>query len=212
MSKKLTKKNIAALQALNTNTNIYSLSIDTDDGAVVVDVQTTMTIEEKGRFIDRVVNSCFDMDGEFRPEYRESVFMITLMQMLTNVPVFSASITQYDSEGNETGEKMDVIDIDKTYSLCRSLDLLGKVHDDRFQMLINELQNLVVEKLVYRQQMQFSSERIVLQRAREEIESGVAMVNSIGEKLNETMQNFDLAKISEMSNAESKSILDRIGV
>ena len=107
-------------------------------------------------FIDRVVNACFD-DGEFVPQYLDPVFMITLLQMTTNVPVYEREIELDD------GEKTMVVDIEKTYELCKAINLLQNVKDPAFQALVAELRGMTVEKLDYMKQMRFcAEERIFL--------------------------------------------------
>lgn len=148
-----------------------------------ISVKNELPIEDKGSFVDRVVNACFDMDGDFIPQYLDPVFMITLLQMTTNVPVFEREI-EIDND-----EKASVVDIEKTYELCKAINLIQNVKDNAFQALVAELRGMTVEKLEYRKQMRFCVEERMLSKAREELENGVAMVVAIGQQLNETLEN-----------------------
>lgn len=148
-----------------------------------ISVKNELSIEDKGNFIDRVVNACFDTDGDFIPQYLDPVFMITLLQMTTNVPVFEREIELDD------GSKTTVIDIEKTYELCKAINLIHNVKDNAFQTLVAELRGMTVEKLDYMKQMRFCAEERMLSKAREELENGVAMVAAIGQQLNETLAN-----------------------
>lgn len=147
-----------------------------------ISVKNELSIEDKGNFVDRVVNACFS-DGEFVPQYLDPVFMITLLQMTTNVPVFEREIDLDDEE------KATVVDIEKTYELCKAINLIQNVRDGAFQALVAELRGMTVEKLDYTKQMRFCTEERMLTKAREELESGVAMVVAIGQQLNETLEN-----------------------
>lgn len=153
-----------------------------DEIMMEISVKNELSIEDKGNFIDRVVNACFD-DGEFVPQYLDSVFMITLLQMTTNVPVYEREIELDD------GEKTMVVDIEKTYELCKAINLLQNVKDPAFQALVAELRGMTVEKLDYMKQMRFCAEERMLSKAREELENGVAMVVAIGQQLNDTLAN-----------------------
>ena len=109
-----------------------------DEIMMEISVKNELSIEDKGNFIDRVVNACFDMDGDFIPQYLDPVFMITLLQMTTNVPVFEREIELDD------GSKTTVIDIEKTYELCKAINLIHNVKDNAFQALVAELRGMTV--------------------------------------------------------------------
>ena len=153
-----------------------------DEIMMEISVKNELSIEDKGNFIDRVVNACFD-DGEFVPQYLDPVFMITLLQMTTNVPVYEREIELDDDE------KTMVVDIEKTYELCKAINLLQNVKDPAFQALVAELRGMTVEKLDYMKQMRFCAEERMLSKAREELENGVTMVVAIGQQLNDTLAN-----------------------
>ena len=171
-----------------------------------ISVKNELSIEDKGNFIDRVVNACFDMDGDFIPQYLDPVFMITLLQMTTNVPVFEREIELDD------GSKTTVIDIEKTYELCKAINLIHNVKDNAFQALVAELRGMTVEKLDYMKQMRFCAEEHMLSKAREELENGVAMVAAIGQQLNETLANASgLNNMAEaMKNFDYDKMVDSV--
>lgn len=156
-------------------------------------VKNELSIEDKGNFVDRVVNACFDMDGDFIPQYLDPVFMITLLQMTTNVPIYEREI-ELDDENKTT-----VVDIEKTYELCKAINLIQNVKDNAFQALVTELRGMTTEKLAYRKQMRFCAEERMLTKAREELENGVAMVSAIGQQLNETIE--QASGLTEMAEA-----------
>lgn len=177
-----------------------------DEIMMEISVKNELSIEDKGNFIDRVVNACFDMDGDFIPQYLDPVFMITLLQMTTNVPVFEREIELDD------GSKTTVIDIEKTYELCKAINLIHNVKDNAFQALVAELRGMTVEKLDYMKQMRFCAEERMLSKAREELENGVAMVAAIGQQLNETLANASgLNNMAEaMKNFDYDKIVDSV--
>lgn len=184
---KITQKSMNALLKVyrNQKTDVtlhLSDPANPEEIIMEVSVKNELSIEDKGNFVDRVVNACFS-DGEFVPQYLDPVFMITLLQMTTNVPVFEREI---DLDGEE---KATVVDIEKTYELCKAINLIQNVRDNAFQALVAELRGMTVEKLDYTKQMRFCAEERMLAKAREELESGVAMVVAIGQQLNETLEN-----------------------
>ena len=90
---KITKKSVNALMDVykNHKTNVVLTLTDPDNEDAVlmeIPIKNEMSIDEQGMFVERVVNACFDSNGDFIPQILDAVFMITLLQMTTNVPVF----------------------------------------------------------------------------------------------------------------------------
>lgn len=208
---KITQKSMNALLKVyrnqKTDVTLHMANPENPEEIIMeISVKNELSIEDKGNFIDRVVNACFDMDGDFIPQYLDSVFMITLLQMTTNVPVFEREIELDD------GSKTTVIDIEKTYELCKAINLIHNVKDNAFQALVAELRGMTVEKLDYMKQMRFCAEERMLSKAREELENGVAMVAAIGQQLNETLANASgLNNMAEaMKNFDYDKMVDSV--
>lgn len=208
---KITQKSMNALLKVyrNQKTDVTLHMADPENPEEIImeiSVKNELSIEDKGNFIDRVVNACFDTDGDFIPQYLDPVFMITLLQMTTNVPVFEREIELDD------GSKTTVVDIEKTYELCKAINLIHNVKDNAFQALVAELRGMTVEKLDYMKQMRFCAEERMLSKAREELENGVAMVTAIGQQLNETLANASgLNNMAEaMKNFDYDKMVDSV--
>lgn len=208
---KITQKSMNALLKVyrnqKTDVTLHMANPENPEEIIMeISVKNELSIEDKGNFIDRVVNACFDMDGDFIPQYLDPVFMITLLQMTTNVPVFEREIELDD------GSKTTVIDIEKTYELCKAINLIHNVKDNAFQTLVAELRGMTVEKLDYMKQMRFCAEERMLSKAREELENGVAMVAAIGQQLNETLANASgLNNMAEaMKNFDYDKMVDSV--
>lgn len=150
---KITKKSINTLIDVykrNSTDTILKLTDPQDDKVVMeIALKTSLTITEKGVFVDRVVLPCFDDNGDFMPQYLDPLFMINLLQMTTNVPVIEDAIPVVDELGNETGEKSTIINIEKTYELCKAINLAKNVQDGKYLALIEELRQMVADKLAY---------------------------------------------------------------
>lgn len=208
---KITQKSMNALLKVyrnqKTDVTLHMANPENPEEIIMeISVKNELSIEDKGNFIDRVVNACFDMDGDFIPQYLDPVFMITLLQMTTNVPVSEREIELDD------GSKTTVIDIEKTYELCKAINLIHNVKDNAFQALVAELRGMTVEKLDYMKQMRFCAEERMLSKAREELENGVAMVAAIGQQLNETLANASgLNNMAEaMKNFDYDKMVDSV--
>lgn len=151
---KITKKSINTLMDIykrNSTDTVLKMTDPQDDSKIIMEIalKTSLTISEKGIFVDRVVTPCFDENGDFMPQYLDPLFMITLLQMTTNVPVVEDMIPIVDESGVETGDKTAIINIEKTYELCKAINLVKNVTDIAYQSLISELQQMVADKLAY---------------------------------------------------------------
>lgn len=208
---KITQKSMNALLKVyrnqKTDVTLHMANPENPEEIIMeISVKNELSIEDKGNFIDRVVNACFDTDGDFIPQYLDPVFMITLLQMTTNVPVFEREFELDD------GSKTTVVDIEKTYELCKAINLIHNVKDNAFQALVAELRGMTVEKLDYMKQMRFCAEERMLSKAREELENSVAMVAAIGQQLNETLANASgLNNMAEaMKNFDYDKMVDSV--
>lgn len=155
---KITKKSVNAVLDIytrNTQKEItYKLQNPEDDTVVMeTHIKTTLSIPEQGMFIDRVISSCFDADGDFMPQYLDPIFAITLLQMTTDIPPLTSTISLKDESGNETGEKATIIDIEKTYELCKAINLIENIKDKHYQNLVHSLKDMVNDKLLYFKQI-----------------------------------------------------------
>lgn len=95
---RITKKSINTLMDIykrNTSDTVLKLTDPDNSDSVVMEIalKTSLTIPEKGIFVDRVVIPCFDADGDFMPQYLDPLFMITLLPMTTNVPVIEDTVS-----------------------------------------------------------------------------------------------------------------------
>ena len=155
---KITKKSINAVLDIykrNQGDTVLKLG-DPDNGdSIVMEIalKTSLTIPEKGIFVDRVVAPCFDENGDFMPQYLDPLFMITLLQMTTNVPVIEDAVPVMNEDGTESEEKVSIINIEKTYELCRAINLVKNANDVNYQALIAELKQMVSDKLAYIKEM-----------------------------------------------------------
>lgn len=155
---KITKKSVNAVLDIytrNTQKEItYKLQNPEDDTVVMeTHIKTTLSIPEQGMFIDRVISSCFDADGDFMPQYLDPIFAITLLQMTTDIPPLTSTISLKDESGNETGEKATIIDIEKTYELCKAINLIENIKDKHYQNLVHSLKDMINDKLLYFKQI-----------------------------------------------------------
>lgn len=195
----MTKKDLSAYLECFENKEYEIIKIKFNDKTFEIKLKTFMTINETSTFIDRVVNGCFDSDDDdFRPEYIEPIFHVTLLQMLTNVPIFTKKM-----ESLENNTKIDVVDVEKTYRLALNLKLWEK-ECNSFRTLYSTLWDLVNEKLKFQKQRVLAGEKKTLEKAREEIETGIALINGVSELMQENINMVNKNEINDMIEFSKK--------
>lgn len=195
---KITKKSINTLMdAYNRGESDIVLTItdpkNNDEAVMEISVKTDLTIPEKGIFVDRVVNACFDVDGDFLPQYLDPVFAITLLQMTTNVPVFEKEVKNTLLNGDEAPTSVKVLDIEKTYGLCKAINLVRNIDDERYKALVADLKGMVTAKLEYMKQVNSKKTANMLHVLQPMLESFQEILDrkSEVESLNESLKKID---------------------
>lgn len=110
-------------------------------------VKNTLSIEEIGYFIDRVVDSCFDLSGKYLPHMFDVVFEITLLQITTDLPLIIDKSANFE-------EDVFVLDIDKSFELCKAINIKGAMTTQgffgiKYIDLTSKLYKLSKDKLEY---------------------------------------------------------------
>lgn len=205
---KITKKSVNAVMDIykrNLTDTVLKLTDPQNSDSVVMEIalKTSLTIPEKGIFVDRVVTPCFDANGDFMPQYLDPLFMITLLQMTTNVPVIEDTVPVVDESGAETGEKNTIINIEKTYELCRAINL-AKNADMKYRALIDELRQMVADKLAYMKDInarKASNSLVVLKELLENPETTANLIGTLTQLTNamETLSAVSSGEVDRVS-------------
>lgn len=199
---KITKRSINNLMEIykrNSTDTVLKLADPENSESIVMEIalKTSLTITEKGLFVDRVVLTCFDENGDFLPQYLDPLFMITLLQMTTNVPPIEDVISVVDENGVDTGEKSTIINIEKTYELCKAINLAKNVTDAKYQALIDELKQMVTDKLAYMKDInarKASNSLTILKPVIDVFSNAVSSVNLMETltRLADAMENYEV--------------------
>lgn len=113
--------------------------------------------------------------------------------MTTNVPVYEQETKPILANGEESPTTVKVLDIEKTYSLCKAINLVHNVKDDRYQALVADLKGMVEAKLDYMKEVnakKTSNMIHVLQPLLESL-SDVLESNKPMEVLNDNLRQLD---------------------
>lgn len=216
MAKKNTTTFLNNFSVDNNNSDLtlnYSFTnLDGKKEVYEIIAKTDLSVDEIGLFVDRVVNACFDRNSEYHPEYKDVIFQITVLQMLTNIDVYSKKVNELDDEEKPTGKKVNIIDVEKTYALCKELNLYKLfIEQNKTWELYETLARLVDEKLAFQKERILYGEKQKLEKMEKEFEAGIELINAIGDLLNKTlmenMQNLEgidelSKKLNELTNMQ----------
>ena len=122
----------------------FTISYTIEDSAFEVVVKSWLSVVECSMFINRVVDGCFDINGNYMPEYFEPLFKVTVLQMATNLPVISLK--------EEKGDEEKYVDIDAMTDLWVALDAEKRFYKnaafcDFFDELYGRCRRVVEERL-----------------------------------------------------------------
>lgn len=158
---------------------IITVNYSFEDIEFDVKVKTILTVEEKATFIERVADNCFDGDGDFHPELLKPLFDIAVLQVMTDIPPCE--------EKTEDGEE--VVNIEKTATLCKRLSFFEKIEQEDFKKTYEELWKLTNERIEYLKSVYIAGERNKLEYIQNELELKLTELENISEQLNAVMEN-----------------------
>lgn len=114
--------------------NITNVSFPVGDRSFDVEIKTSLTVAEKTTFINRLLSGCFDVAGNFRPEYVTPMLRATILQMCTNVPIMTLKNEQSEDGGS-------LMDIEAMNALYVAMDL-DSLENGEYQAMMGELVHL----------------------------------------------------------------------
>lgn len=87
--KKIAVNTVKAFLKEHADTGMVTKEFPVADATFEVQIRTILTVDEKTKFISRVVRNCFDAAGNYHPEFLTPMLRATILQMCTNVPVLT---------------------------------------------------------------------------------------------------------------------------
>lgn len=86
MSNKVSIKDIKAIVKANKQDTI-KFTFGSVPNAIEIEFKPRLSLAEESVFVNRVCNNSFDINDDYQPEYQNIMFDITMMQMLSNLPI-----------------------------------------------------------------------------------------------------------------------------
>ena len=153
-------------------------------------IKTALTIDEKAKFINRVLSGCFDALGNYRPEYETPMLRATIIQMCTNLPVLSR-------KGEKTDSGESVMDIEAMDALYVALGL-ENIDDAGYQMMKGEILSLSRMALEWRRSRTLVQDKGDLGEIAFDIRSVLAQLSKL-------IESTDIASLTEFAAKLSKN-------
>ena len=139
-----------------------------------------LSINERISLINNIIDSCFDEEGIYLSELFEPIFDTYILQALTDVPVIKKEIESDETENNN--EETDVIDLQKSYDLFKSLNVFS-IKDANFAELYWDLNDEVKNKIYEKQKADknkiYNDLADIVERVKDFINKAIDKIESI---------------------------------
>lgn len=131
-----------------------TVTISVPDTDIVLKVTRWLGLEKMLTFINNVVSTCFNDNGDYMPQVHEFVFRVNVLNMYTNLTMPK--------------------DINKQYDLCYRTDAYGLVYEHISGEQIQDIRDAIDKSIAYR----------ISQKKFEKINQSADIKNSILESVN----------------------------
>ena len=167
-----------------------------DGKEISFEVRLFLSIQEQSIFVRRVLSGCFDLYGDFRPEYKEPMFQATVLQMFTNLPVISMK----DESGGE-----DLIDIDKMARLFEILfnDISA---NNQLSRSLDNLQRMVNEAIEWKKSRILAADSAPMTDIYGDFSCAMKALRKTLETIADKTSEVDIEKLTKMANDLSEKV------
>lgn len=210
MSNKVSIKDIKS-KVKASNSDPIKFTFDSGENTIEVEFKRCLTLAEESVFIKRICDNSFDTNNNFLPEYKDILFSVTVMQMLSN-------ITIPKSKNNNGIEMIDFEEYKKWDSYFHFIDTIYKVglpssnspeDINNFSEYVEHLEDMVNDKINYIKEQ--NAHKSKLDELFDTVKDEVKKYSSKFDNVDMKQFTEDLHKISGMvGKVDTKTILDEI--
>ena len=188
--KKIPVNTVKAFLKEHTPGEDASIRCPAGDGGSEICLHTSLSVVEKSAFIRRMLDACFDADGDFCPEYVPPVFQATMLQMCTNLPALTLP-------KERTADGAPLLDIDGMSRLYSALEKESPEFVRAISVVEDEMLNLC------NMAIQWKKERILAKDSSPDVSAfssfGAACdaVLELADELSSAVRQMDLPNLME---------------
>lgn len=164
------------------------------DASFTVHLKTKLTVEEKGQFIRRVVDSCFGADGSYHPQYFVPMVRATMIQMCTDLPALSLR-----------SEDGDLLDVDGMNDLYMAMDFDDVNLRPAFRTLFLDMTGLCEHAVEYERGMCIASANAASDQALTEVAGAMKSIRDAAAAIAKQVNGADTAKLLEYAGKLSQA-------
>ena len=171
-----------------------------------VEFKPMLSLAEESVFIERVSSNVFDIDGNYRPEYKPFVFCSTMMQMMSNLTIPKVKVEDKEIVDFEEFKRWD-----RYFSFVETIYSASVNDKDQYKFAgyIEHLEDMVNDKINYIKEQ--NAHKSKLDELFDTVNEEVKKFSSKFDNIDIKQFAEDLHKISGMvGNVDTKTIIDEI--
>lgn len=199
--KKIAVNTVKAFLKEHADTGMVTKEFPVADSTFEVQIRTILTVDEKTKFISRVVRNCFDAAGNYHPEFLTPMLRATILQMCTNVPVLTMK-----------GEAENM-DLDAMNALYQAMNL-DYLDNEPYQAMMREMVGLCQVGIEWRKARNLSDGNKVSVNAMNALGDAAISIRNVMEALAKKADSADMDTLMQYAGKISKATenLDEGGI
>lgn len=199
--KKIAVNTVKAFLKEHADTGMVTKEFPVADATFEVQIRTILTVDEKTKFISRVVRNCFDAAGNYHPEFLTPMLRATILQMCTNVPVLTMK-----------GEAENM-DLDAMNALYQAMNL-DYLDNEPYQAMMREMVGLCQVGIEWRKAHNLSDGNKVSVNAMNALGDAAISIRNVMEALAKKADSTDMDTLMQYAGKISKATenLDEGGI
>ena len=199
--KKIAVNTVKAFLKEHADTGTVTKEFPVADSTFEVQIRTILTVDEKTKFISRVVRNCFDAAGNYHPEFLTPMLRATILQMCTNVPVLTMK-----------GEAENM-DLDAMNALYQAMNL-DYLDNEPYQAMMREMVGLCQVGIEWRKARNLSDSNKVSVNAMNALGDAAISIRNVMEALAKKADSTDMDTLMQYAGKISKATenLDEGGI
>lgn len=199
--KKIAVNTVKAFLKEHADTRMVTKEFSVADATFEVQIRTILTVDEKTKFISRVVRNCFDAAGNYHPEFLTPMLRATILQMCTNVPVLTMK-----------GEAENM-DLDAMNALYQAMNL-DYLDNEPYQAMMREMVGLCQVGIEWRKARNLSDGNKVSVNAMNALGDAAISIRNVMEALAKKADSTDMDTLMQYAGKISKATenLDEGGI
>lgn len=199
--KKIAVNTVKAFLKEHADTGMVTKEFPVADATFEVQIRTILTVDEKTKFISRVVRNCFDVAGNYHPEFLTPMLRATILQMCTNVPVLTMK-----------GEAENM-DLDAMNALYQAMNL-DYLDNEPYQAMMREMVGLCQVGIEWRKARNLNDGNKVSVNAMNALGDAAISIRNVMEALAKKADSTDMDALMQYAGKISKATenLDEGGI